>query len=369
MKNITRDKYIDIIKGIGIISIIIGHSNSWSTTAFNENLRIFVYTYHLMIFMFVSGFLFNTKKAEEDSNYKYISLGKQIIKFAKMFLIYGTIFVLLHNIILSLMLTWGEPYNFNEMVINSINSLTFTTSERLISTLWFIPVLIFSRILFVISYNEKYIKKWYFIVPIILLFAISGILLCNNNINLDYHVQISILSVPIIYCGVFSRIYWEKIDKYIKNWGWIICMILIFAIMFITKLDIELSVNRIMNPFLFYPVTLLGIYFCLSLAKMINTKMTNKSRHIKSFIAIIGENSFHIMALHILFIKIVDIIYSKIYGLTDTSLILRFPNSYPEILLSIYIIVGIIGPLSIILPLKKFKKSLGEGIKLKKRDQ
>lgn len=46
-----RDVYIDILKGMGIISIVIGHS-SWilSINRVRFPIEPFVYSYHLMLF-------------------------------------------------------------------------------------------------------------------------------------------------------------------------------------------------------------------------------------------------------------------------------------------------------------------------------
>ena len=48
-----RDTLIDLLKGIGIISIVIGHS-SWILPGIGFPMGPFVYTYHIMIFFFVA---------------------------------------------------------------------------------------------------------------------------------------------------------------------------------------------------------------------------------------------------------------------------------------------------------------------------
>ena len=78
--------------------------------------------------------------------------------------------------------------------------------------------------------------------------------------------------------------------------------------------SIELSVNQILHPVLFYPVTLLGIYFCIGLAKILG-----KNPYTEKFFSLVGKESFHIMALHFLGFKIVDRIYSSVYGITDAE--------------------------------------------------
>ena len=57
---VTRDLYFDILKGIGIISVVVGHAfytgNYYSD--FSNYLYNFVYVYHLAIFFLVAGYFF-----------------------------------------------------------------------------------------------------------------------------------------------------------------------------------------------------------------------------------------------------------------------------------------------------------------------
>ena len=58
-----RVKIVDIIKGIGIISIVIGHC------AGNAHVISFVYTYHLMIFFVAAGYCFKTESTVDIKRY------------------------------------------------------------------------------------------------------------------------------------------------------------------------------------------------------------------------------------------------------------------------------------------------------------
>ena len=55
-----RIEWIDIAKGIGIIAVLIGHTNSGI-------LRDEIYSFHIPLFIFLSGMLFNggTKTAKD----------------------------------------------------------------------------------------------------------------------------------------------------------------------------------------------------------------------------------------------------------------------------------------------------------------
>lgn len=58
-----RDNFFDILKGIGIISVVLGHA--LCDYYFSEPIQVavlrFVYIYHLAVFFFVSGYFFHFK--------------------------------------------------------------------------------------------------------------------------------------------------------------------------------------------------------------------------------------------------------------------------------------------------------------------
>ena len=346
VQNKIRDNYADVIKAIGIISIVIGHS-SWYITKYKIQIGPFVYSYHLMIFMFVSGYLFNTLKLKENNQYKSKYIANQIVKMAKLYFIYNLVFVILHNLFVKLQLINSSYYSTSVIVKNIFNGLTFITSETLLGTFWFIPMMLIAKILFVCVYDKTKNNNKISLLTMIL-FGILGILLCYKNIHLQYMVQTSILSVFFMYLGLFYKKHFEIVDKYVYKLGFIPSSIIIYKINYLTNSSIELSVNRIINPFIFFIISITGIYFCLSLAKFI---MQNK--FIEDRMADIGKNSFHIMALHFLFIKIIDIIYCMIKGINDYSVITKFPNSFE--LWYLYIPFGVILPVLLIKSLSFIK--------------
>ena len=73
------------------------------------------------------------------------------------------------------------------------------------------------------------------------------------------------------------------------------------------------------------------------------------------FFSLVGKESFHIMALHFLGFKIVDRIYSSVYGITDAEKIGKFPHSDYGLHIS-YVIAGVLIPLCLITLLRKVQK-------------
>lgn len=352
VQNKIRDNYVDIIKAIGIISIVMGHSG-WYITRFKIQMGPFVYSYHLMIFMFISGYLFDISKLKESKEYKNKYIGKQIIKMVKLYFVYNFIFVLFHNFFVKFGMINSQSYSLSQIVKNISNSLTFVSQEHFLGAFWFIPMMLIAKILFVCTY-DKIKDNNIFCLLTMISFGGLGVLLCYKNIYLQYMAQISILSVFFIYLGLFTKIYIKKLDKYIYKLGFIPAGIIIYVINYITNSSVELSINRIINPFIFFIISITGIYFCLSLAKFI------KGKKIENKITEIGKNSFHIMALHFLFMKIIDVIYCKINGIEDILLMSKFPTSFD--LWYLYIPFGVIMPVLVIKLLKYIKEKLNNKV-------
>ena len=140
---------------------------------------------------------------------------------------------------------------------------------------------------------------------------------------------------------------------YTKWWYAPILGTMIWGILSLKIGMIELSVNQIMHPALFYPVTLIGILFCLCLAEGIK-----KVRPFCKMFATIGKNSYHIMALHFLAFKCVDLVAVRIFK-DGNDVLGKFTVSY-ENLWWIYYIAGIAIPIAVIYALKYIRNKLSK---------
>lgn len=58
----ARDYYLDTIKGFLIIVVVIGHFIEFgSRTIFDVAMHNFIYSFHMPLFVFLSGYFFNIK--------------------------------------------------------------------------------------------------------------------------------------------------------------------------------------------------------------------------------------------------------------------------------------------------------------------
>ena len=343
-----RDTTIDLLKGIGITSIVIGHVRGYLPGGFP--IVAYVYTYHIMVFLFVAGMCFKP----QNNTPPYMQIGKRLGGLLPLYTIYSIFFVACHNLFRKVHILSNDipKYGKREIIQNILNSLSFGTSERLLGAFWFVPMFFMAVSFFIIIFYK--IKKtiWGHILAMFVC-SIVGIVLNYKEVYLNYHIQTSILGISIIYLGCFYKKYRMKFEKYLKWWYAPILGTMIWGILSLKIGMIELSVNQIMHPALFYPVTLIGILFCLCLAEGIK-----KVRPLCKMFATIGKNSYHIMALHFLAFKCVDLVAVRIFK-DGNDVLGKFTVSY-ENLWWIYYIAGIAIPIAVIYALKYIRNKLSK---------
>jgi fucose 4-O-acetylase-like acetyltransferase len=342
-----RDVFFDIAKGVAIISVVIGHCYPFAMR--------FVYSYHLLLFFFITGYFYNKEKYEKDPIGNIMNKLKN--NYPKYFL-YSFLFLILHNLLLNLNMIVSLPYSKKDFIKNAINLTMLVPSEILASALWFVPVMIYAISLFGIlvyigSKFKNELKSLIFVGFCSLLLGVFGLLINTRGIYSFMHVQTAILIVPVIFTAYLCRILNDKkIDfrKYLTWYGFILSVV---ALLLVLKLYpnnwIDLNNNNLFTEKMFFVVVVIGLYMSLSF-----TKIISKIKYLSSHIAWIGRYSFEIMAIHFLVFKIVDLICFKL----NVSLIFKvnnFPISDPK-LWFIYMIFGIYGSILVAYLINKMKQ-------------
>ena len=359
-----RSQYWDIVKSIGIISIVIGH-----TTA-STILHDFVYTYHLAIFYFVAIFFYNESKYG-DKPFQFFGVRLKGVWIKYMF--YCIIMILLHNFFVRYCFCRNQPYytNIGFYLDKIFNTVVMCKREYFSGALWFVPTLIetcgiFAGIVYVsrriskILYEKKFIKYISIIVLSIMLGA-AGVYLNEHNTELSYHSHTVLLIIPICASAYFFSIAlkYEKVKKWISKIYIAVPLAVISGlfIYFMVKQgkQIELSQEKIVNWYMFYIISIIGIIFCLSLSKILE-----KIPIINEIFSTIGEHSFAIMGLHFMCVKTIDVLYAHMINETDPEVIAGWPNTYPDKLFWIYLLIGVFVPVAFSICLSYFKTSMNK---------
>lgn len=333
-----RDSLIDLLKGIGIISIVIGHSSwVWRNTGFP--IGPFVYTYHLMIFFFAAGMCFKSRKDITP----YMQIGKRLGGLMPIYIKYSILFILLHNFLLKMHILKNDTavYQKEDIIRQLFEACVFRTSESMLGAFWFIPMFFIGISMFIILFyyaeKMKYPVMWHVFFAV--LTAVIGVYLNYKEINIQYHMQTSVLAIPVIYLGFWAQHYRFGIEKYLRCWMTPVIGFILWKILNLNIGIVELSANMIIHPLLFYPVTILGVAFCICLALGVG-----EFEGITKLFCAAGKNSYHIMALHIITFKGIDVLICKLFNFGD-DVLERYPHSFDRTWPICYV-AGVIVPLA-----------------------
>lgn len=323
---LDRD-YWNIVKGLGILCIVLGHCC--------QPVESFVYTFHVPLFFFVSGFLYNEKKYGDDP---YENLKRRLQSNWVKYIIIYAIYISLHNVFYSLMLLnqGAKTYGVRDGIVEMGKALFFGGEEFLISPLWFVAVLVEASTLlgFIVAISRRLFKKnlckLIFQFLLIVLLGTMGYVLIEKGVLLFAYVQIAFAVMPYIWIGYVIRNYVGDVSKYIK---WYVAIIALIAIILYSRSHLISLKDGMIRPEM-YIMALLGIYVCLCLSRYLK-----KIRFLDKLFITMGVSTYVIMAFHFTIIRLIDRLYDGMNNNVE-----RMWEEYLGhnlILLPIYLMIGI----------------------------
>jgi len=341
MSGQVQNKTFSILKAIGIILIVIGHS------ALYTPLCTFTYLIDIVIFFFVAGYFFNDDYLEKP----FLFFKKKIIRFYVPWVAYGVTFVLLHNLLLRLHLlsfnfntrTVIEPYTFSDTIHKILEVLTFFKwKEPLLNPLWFLFG-IFSGlcVFFVISWIAKRINKNKFeVYRAVFIGSVITVGFAGNANNWPHGIIYRPFVIAgLIYIGKLYSIYKDKIKL-----SPLLAVICFVGLCVATAFNYRINIGGMLigNPLLFLLISCSGCYMLLTLAKFIAERDTRLS----VLLNFIGKHTFTIMVLHYVSFKLGILLQIWISGYPIKYLayypVIPFNTTYWWLL---YTIIGISVPL------------------------
>lgn len=270
----TRNESIDVVKGFLIITVIIGHI--LLGTLDDNVLRYFIYSFHMPVFLFISGYLLNLKKVLESSPRKLLSI------YWKRMILQWSIALIIYSFCISI-----EFFS-----IQKFFSQLFTPYYHL----WYVPTL-FSFI--IITKILRYIKE-----DIVFFIFSLSIGLLFNNINLQISIGELRLNFFIFFLiGMLARRLKLKIDDIRMSGGIIVINCLLFIALFIYGIPQEYYIQYLRLPCM--------LSLCILAILPIITKKKLQSAPLSA----IGRHSLEIYLWHVL-----PIVLLKHYLINDTRL-------------------------------------------------
>ena len=192
----ARSLYWDIVKGWGIIAIVLGHTGYFAGA--------FVYLFHLALFFFITGYFYNETKYGDTP---FLYFGSRLAGAWPRYMFYTLFFVLLHNFFVTHRLYAGqELYNHTRMLTAWMSSLSFNSPEQVQGALWFLPVWLVSSGLFAgcVWFGRaaaRFTRKDNVKLPVCafacILIGLAGVFLNMRSCPLPYNLQAALLVVPV----------------------------------------------------------------------------------------------------------------------------------------------------------------------------
>lgn len=347
----SRSLYWDIIKGWGIIAIVLGHTGYFAGR--------FVYLFHLALFFFITGYFYNEKKYGDTP---FIYFGLRLAGAWPKYMFYTLFFVLIHNFFVTHGLYENqELYNHTQMLSSWMKSLSFNSPEQIQGALWFVPVWLVSSGLFAgcvwlgrrisVLFRKESLKLPACAFACLVSGSI-GVFMNMRSCSIPYQLQAALLVVPIY---LFAWLMKQFIPTFRKYTAWYGCMISIaILILIIKKTGIYVDLASMCIPgFLFYPVSLIGIYFVLSLSDV-----TERIKPLAAVLAFLGRHSFDIMAIHFTIFKLIDLTYARFILKSVPETLSSFPVAFRYEMGPCYILIGLFVPAAIGFALDKITARL-----------
>lgn len=296
IKSGYRDQTMDILKGIGIILMVIGHSGTplW--------MHDMIYTFHMPLFFIASGWFFKEKCIDAPWDYTKHKLKGIYVPYVKWCLV----FLALHNVLYYFGITNQEYgvqkfYHLRDYLLRLFNIIFLMNGhDRLINTFWFMRALFVGSLAICIgayALNKIFqIKKHHCILLVSILSFVLGLVIAYYRLHIPviphngYREMMATFFVGMGFC--IQR----KVD-FLSKFSLLIAVIFVlFAIMHPTAMMPDMS----FVDWLVLPITgLTGFLLVYKISKWLSAK-DNKVNRVLTYI---GHRTFYIMTFHFLMFK------------------------------------------------------------------
>ncbi len=363
----NRDQSIDILKGIGIILVVLAHTGVGITS--------FIYLFHMAIFFIASGYC-SSRKYTENLNGVFIFIKRKVKNLWLPYFAWSSICILLNNVYINLNIYTNSQEVVNsfiggygqislhnymsvkDMLLEIVKKFFFMGgSTEIGGTVWFL------RALFIVSilYNSiEYVARCLFKEKTVLVQGIvSAIFLiigyCTTTIlKLDNIMQIpTAMSVYCLYyIGVLIKRFNNIIIKDIRLY--ILTVVGFITLLICNQLgEIGLGNNSYINPLYLIVCSISGWFFIYGISKFLT-----RIKYASKLLEYIGRHSISIMLFHFISFKLITLLQIGCYN-EPIYRLASFPvlfSNFKWIIL--YTCIGVMLPLLLGLSFDKFRRLL-----------
>ena len=308
---VKRIKYIDRIKGLAILLVVIAH-----IYLFSNNGESFVYkiikSFHMPLFMFISGYVAFIDKKKYNPKQVKKKLTKRLFTYLCPAIMIGLIITFFRLIIMK---------DNSISIFHAIEGRAMT-----VTTYWYLKVLVSIVVIQFLIIIQSSAWRELLIVVFFLLLSFAGWKfspILNSILCLEHIVCFA----PFFYIGYYSRKYKIQSIIFNKNWIFTLCIVC-FICLFYATIPFKI-INLIIHRFF---IPLLAIYIIVFLFY----QREEKENRIEKWIAFVGTKTLDIYIYHCFFILSLPVID---YTILNTS---TFLQNNPILLTTIILLFSII---------------------------
>lgn len=352
--NNKRLEWIDVCKGILIITIVLMHINFsfWSDNPVGKYISVFTSLYKVSIFFCVAGLTLKDEKSKDTRKFIWGKVKNLYLKIV----VIGLSAVLLHNALIAIgFYKFGvdyagkvlQSYGLIDFFKQSILTLFMANREVIIGPMWYANVLFMALIilalidwiirLFVKNDDARLVR---FIVALCLMLVSSistnvvgfTIPRFNNTLTAVFLIDLCQL--------LFRKLEW----KFNNPWLFVLSALVLFNLPLYGHLS--MTSNYFENPAFLVVVAICGMYVLY----FISQKLSGTIQKVLSFF---GNQSFWIMAFHFTDFKI----GSMILGIfMDTNVSSLTPAASNIFIVLFYLLIGVLLPCVVGVLIEKVNK-------------
>lgn len=281
-----RISYLDMVKGIGIILVVFGHS-----TCAPAEVLTWIVSFHMPLFFIVSGMLIYHVR-EEDRNMK-VCVRKKLKTLMLPYITFSIIYILIKIFFLFVIPSWMTKDQLLQAIYQTVTLYG-------ISVMWFLPALFLGQIVFLgVRKLRKYregatitVAIGLAIVPIYLKPVVEKI----EILGLRYFAYVLLrasIAFAFITLGYYAKKYFIKEREKKSIWEFVLGVVLLILLVCMRDVNTRVDMNFVVfgkYPLVFYVNAVIGSMSIVLICKNMKTIRT---------LVYLGANSLVIMATHI----------------------------------------------------------------------
>lgn len=300
-----RLEYVDLLKTVGILFMILGH------VQFGDYFDVYVHSFHMPLFFFISGFLFNLDRNKVGSVYA----GKKIKSLLMPYLLWGALYEVIGYI-----MNIGQLKSF---IFNNIYEVPIG------GAIWFLTALFFTELIgyVLIKFTKSYIG---FAISIFLVIVIRF-----AGFNLPLSIDSALVGTIFYLVGYYCREYiLETYKKILSNkmltTAVILALIIVSILVAMYTPLVSMRTNEYGNVFRFFMIAIVLTTLWFFVCYMLSASLKNEK--IMRGLTYIGRNSITFVCVNQLVILCINkvvafvfgsaCIYSFLYKIVETILVL-----------------------------------------------